>query len=462
MTDTPWLGDACSLVDAFRSGERSPVEELEATLAAIDASELNAVTWLDADGARRQAAAADVALPFGGVPVGIKELTPVDGYPHTECSLAYHDEVYDYTSTHVTRLLHAGMVAVGQCNASEFGGLNVSINKLHGITHNPWEHGRTAGGSSGGSASAVAGGLMTIATGGDGGGSIRIPAGFNGLVGMKGTAGRIPRGPQTEIHPMTVVFGPMARSVRDVARWYDVSAGYDMYDPYSLPKIDGWERDLGTFDLRGRKAVICPNLGSAVVRPEVEERVRAAGELLAKDAGLMLVDVPVVMPGLGFEWALSNLSQLLRALGPKWPDCKDELTLEIAFGLVMAEQKFDLRMMAKCESARTEANERMAEVFDQVDFVISATNPDVAFGADTYLNQLVGDRHVGPENNGALTIPANIVGNPSISVPIEPLDGLPVGMQIMGRHHGDQLQLDLAQVIERERPWPLVAPGSPI
>ena len=130
---------------------------------------------------------------------------------------------------------------------------------------------------------------MTIATGGDGGGSIRIPAGFNGLVGMKGTAGRIPRGPQTEIHPMTVVFGPMARSVRDVARWYDVSAGYDMYDPYSLPKIDGWERDLGTFDLRGRKAVICPNLGSAIVRPEVEERVRAAGELLAKDAGLVLV-----------------------------------------------------------------------------------------------------------------------------------------------------------------------------
>jgi aspartyl-tRNA(Asn)/glutamyl-tRNA(Gln) amidotransferase subunit A len=103
----------------------------------------------------------------------------------------------------------------------------------------------------------------------------------------------------------------------------------------------------------------------------------------------------------------------------------------------------------------------MAAVFDQVDFVFAATNPDVAFDADVYLNQQVGGRPIGPENNGALTIPANIVGNPAISVPIEQLDGLPVGMQIIGRHHEDQLLLDLAAIVERERPWPLVAPGAP-
>jgi hypothetical protein len=278
----------------------------------------------------------------------------------------------------------------------------------------------------------VAGGLVTIATGGDGGGSIRIPGGFCGLVGMKGTAGRIPRGPFTEVHPMTVVSGPMARSVRDVCRWYDVTSGYDMRDPYSLPKVEGWERDLATFDLRGRKAVIAPTLGVAIVRPEVEARVRAAGEQLARDAGLELVDVPVRLPGLGYEWALANLSQLLRALGDRWPACKDRLTVEIAFGLHIAEEQFNLAMMARCEEARTEANERMAEVFDSVDFIICATNPDVAFEADCYLNQQVGGQRVGPENNGALTIPANIVGNPAISVPIEPLDGLPVGMQIIG------------------------------
>ena len=462
MADTPWLGDTCSLVDAFRSGERSPVEELEATIGAIERSDLNAFTFLDTERALDAARTADVSLPFGGVPIGVKELSPVQGWPMTECSLAFENETATYTSLHIDRLTDAGAVLVGQCNASEFGGLNVSVNLLHGVTHNPWERGKSAGGSSGGSASAVAGGLVTIATGGDGGGSIRIPGGFCGLVGMKGTAGRIPRGPFTEVHPMTVVSGPMARSVRDVCRWYDVTSGYDMRDPYSLPKVEGWERDLATFDLRGRKAVIAPTLGVAIVRPEVEARVRAAGEQLARDAGLELVDVPVRLPGLGYEWALANLSQLLRALGDRWPACKDRLTVEIAFGLHIAEDQFNLAMMARCEEARTEANERMAEVFDSVDFIICATNPDVAFEADCYLNQQVGGQRVGPENNGALTIPANIVGNPAISVPIEPLDGLPVGMQIIGRHHEDQLLLDLAHVVERERPWPIVAPGSPI
>jgi aspartyl-tRNA(Asn)/glutamyl-tRNA(Gln) amidotransferase subunit A len=456
------LGDTVSLVEAFRAGDRSPVEELEATLAAIDASRLNAFTTLDPEPALEAAKQADVSQPFGGVPLGVKALTPVKGWANDRCSVALEGEVSEHTSLHVERLVDAGMVLVGQCNASEFGGLNVSVNKLYGVTHNPWEIGRTAGGSSGGSASAVAGGRDTIATGGDGGGSIRIPGAFNGLVGMKGTAGRIPRGPFTEIHPMTVVTGPMARSVRDVCRWYDVATGFDMRDPYSLPKIDGWERDLGTHPLKGRKAVIAPTLGVAVVRPEVEERVRAAGEALAKDAGLELVDVPVVLPGLGYEWALANLSQLLRELGDAYPERKDDLTLEIAFGLHIATDQFNLQMMANTEIARTNANERMAEVFDEVDFIICATNPDVAFAADTYLNQHVGGRQVGPENNGALTIPANIVGNPAISVPIEQLDGLPVGMQIIGRHHEDQLLLDLAAIVERERPWPLVAHGSPV
>ena len=458
MSDGPWQGDACSLVDAFRSGERSPVEELEATLAAIDASDLNAFTWLDVDGARAAASSADVSLPFGGVPMGIKELTPVKGWPDTHCSLAFDGSPAAYTATHVSRLLDAGAVAVGQCNASEFGGLNVSVNKLHGVTHNPWRHGRSAGGSSGGSASAVAGGLVSIATGGDGGGSIRIPGGFCGLLGLKGTAGRIPRGPQTEIYPLTVVAGCMARSARDVARWYDVTAGYDSRDPYSLPRVEGWERDIGTHDLRWLRVAIVPDLGGAVVNPEVERRVRDAAELLVRDAGMTVLDVDVHVPGLGYEWAMANLCQLLRTLGDRWPACKDDLTTEIAFGLTIAEQHVSLSTMARVEESRTKANEAMAAVFDEVDLLICATNPDVAFGAEVSLNQQVGGRQVGPENNGALTIPANISGNPAVSIPVEPLDGLPVGMQIIGRHHADALLLDLAALVERERPWPLVAP----
>jgi len=462
MTDTPWLGDACSLVDAFRSGQRSPVEELEATFDAIANSNLNAFVDTDPERAMAVAKAADVNLPLGGVPIGIKALFPFEGWTDDRCSLVFAGRRAEYTMLQTQRVLDAGVVPVGRCNASEFGGLNVSVNKVYGVTHNPHEHGRTAGGSSGGSASAVAGGLVTIASAGDGGGSIRIPGGFNGLVGMKGTAGRIPRGPRTQIHPMTVVYGPMARSVRDVCRWYDVSCGYDMRDPYSLPKHEDYERDLGSFDLQGKRVAIAPELGSTVLNPAVESRVREAAELLVRDAGLTLVDVPIDLPSLGYEWAMANLCQLLRDLGDLWPACRDDLTIEMAFGLTMAEQNVDLKLMAQVEEKRTRMNEAMAAIFDRVDFIICATNPDVAFGADVYLNQHVAGRSVGPENNGTLTIPCNIVGNPAISVPVEMCDGLPVGMQIIGRHHEDQLLLDLARIAERERPWPLVAHGAPV
>src|SRR3954451_24098772 len=362
MPDTPWLGDACSLVDAFRSGERSPAEELEACLGAIEASELNAFSYLDAGGARARAASADVSLPFGGVPVAVKELDYVEGWPSTEASLVFKDRIADHDSTMVTRLKAAGGANLfGLTTASEFGGLNVSCTKLNGVTGNPWKPSQTTGGSSAGSGGAVAGGLAPIATGGDGGGSIRIPAGFTGLFGMKGTAGRIPRGPDVLIGPLTVVVGCLARSVRDAARWYDACNGFDHRDPYSLPRIEGWERDLGSHDLTGKRAVIAPNLGSAILRPEVEELVREAGEALAKDAGLQLVDVPVKLPGLGLEWAVANLATLLVDLGDRWPDCKDDLSLELAFGMEIATNVMNLDMAATVERNRRAANENMAE-----------------------------------------------------------------------------------------------------
>jgi Asp-tRNA(Asn)/Glu-tRNA(Gln) amidotransferase A subunit family amidase len=463
MPDTPWTGDACSLVDAFRSGDRSPREELEATLAAIEASELNAFSFLDPEPALAAAERADVTQPFGGVPLAVKELEAVAGWPATEASVVFEDRRSSHTGTMLQRAVDAGANPFGLTTASEFGGLNVSVTKLNGVTGNPWDPTRTAGGSSGGSAAAVAGGLVTIATGGDGGGSIRIPAGFNGLVGMKGTVGRIPRGPHLLPGPMTVVLGCLARSVRDVCRWFDVTNGHDPRDPYSLPRVEGWERGLGTQDLAGKRVALIPDLGAAVVRPEVEERVREAGELLAKDVGLQLVDgIEVAVPSLGVEWAMANLSTLLGELGDLWPACKDDLTMEMAFGLQIASDHFDLGMAARCETNRAKAFEAMADVFDQVDFVICATNPDSAYPADVTLNTKVGDITVGPENNGALTIPANICGNPAVSVPVGLVDELPVGMQIIGKHHRDDLLLDLAFTVERERPWPLVAPGTPI
>ena len=454
----PWLGDACSLVDAFRRGERSPREELEATLVAISQSSLNAFCHVDAEAARAVADRVDVTLPFGGVPVAVKQLDPVAGWPLTEASLAFRDRVADHDATYIGRLRAAGAVLAGQTTASEFGGLNVGVTKLNGVTRNPWDESRTPGGSSTGSAAAVAGGLLTLATGGDGGGSIRIPAGFCGLLGMKGTAGRIPRGPQTVIGPLTVVLGCLARSVRDVARYYDVVSGFDSRDPYSLPRVDGWESALGSRELRGLRAVLVPDLGSAVVRGEVADVVDAAGRTLAKEAGLELVDVPVKLPGVGFEWAMANLATLLDELGDRWPDCSADLTMEMAFGLRVATESYNLKMAAQVERAKREANEAMAGVFDQVDLIICSTNPDVAFPAETTLTTEVGGRSVGPENAGALTIPANISGNPAVSIPAGTVDGVPVGMQVIARHHDDGLLLDLARRVEQAMPWPLVAP----
>ena len=462
MADSPWLGDACSLVDAFRSGERSPVEELEASLRAIERSELNAFSFLDPDAARDSAARADVMLPFGGVPIGVKELDAVRGWPATEASVPLKDRVSPHDSTMVARLREAGAVPFGLTTSSEFGGVNLTRTNLNGVTRNPWDTERTPGGSSGGAAAAVAGGLITLATGGDGGGSIRIPCGFTGLLGIKNTSGRSPKGPRMRGSSLTAVTGCLARSARDVARHLDATNGYDSRDPYSLPRVEGYEAGLDSHDLRGKKAVIVPDLGVAVLHPELTDAVAEHGRLLALDAGLDLVDVEVKMPELSMEWAFAGLAEVRKDLGDLYPECEAELTFEIALGLKIAEQAYNLQARANIEAARIRMNETMAEIFEQVDFVIASTNPEVAFGAEGPLPSKFNDVEAGFGNNGALTIPANIYGSPAVSIPIGTSRGLPIGMQVLAPHHREGRLLDLARIVERERPWPLVAPGAPL
>ena len=236
MGNTPWHGDACSLVDEFRAGRRTPAEELQATYEAIDASTLNAFCYLPREQAEAAARVADVNKPFGGVPIGVKELDQVEGWPDTHASVPLKDQVAGYTSTMVQRVRDdGGAVLVGLTNASEFGGVNVTRTTLHGTTHSPWQHGRTPGGSSGGTAAAVSGGLVTLGTAGDGGGSIRIPAGFTGMVGLKATIGRIPRGPRAAYGNLTVTIGCISRSVRDTARWSsNVAAMKASGEPWQL------------------------------------------------------------------------------------------------------------------------------------------------------------------------------------------------------------------------------------
>ena len=469
MTGEPWLGDACSLVDAYREGTISPTEALEGSLAAIEASKLNAVCFVDAERARETAASADVNLPFGGVPMGVKELDPVKGWPLTEASLVFEDRISEDDGTMTTRLRRAGAVLVGQTTASEFGGINCTYTRLHGATSNPYDLERTPGGSSGGSAASIAGGLLPICTGGDGGGSIRIPAGFTGLFGLKATFGRIPKGPHTEIEPLTAVIGCLSRSVRDTARWYDVCNGHDEYDPFSLPRVEGWEAGLGQHDLSGMRVAVSIDLGAAVVASAVREKVEEAADLLIKDAGLERVDVPIAMPSGGLEWALAGTASLLVGLGDLYPACEPALTPEIMLAANIATNHYDIETAKNIESFRRSIIVQMAEIFEQVDFIMCATNPDVAFGAKGPMPTVVDGVDLIAEhgfeaavgNNGALTIPANTTGHPAVAIPVGMVDGLPVSMQIIGRRHCEQLLLDLARVVELDRPWPLVASGAP-
>ncbi|MEQ1874338.1 MAG: amidase [Ilumatobacteraceae bacterium] len=469
MGDTPWQGDACSLVEEFRAGRRSPAEELRATYSAIADSELNAFCYLARDQAEAAARSADTSKPFGGVPIGVKELDQVEGWPDTKASVPLKDQIAKYTSTNAARARDiGGAVLVGQTTASEFGGVNVTRTKLHGTTHNPWQLGRTPGGSSGGTASAVAGGLVTLATGGDGGGSIRIPAGFTGLVGLKATIGRIPRGPWAQYGNLTVTVGCLSRSVRDTARWFDVCNGFDARDPLSLPKAEGWEAGLGSHvaSLRGARVAIDPTWGNAVVSPVMWELLEAAAGQLVDDLSMKRVEqFDTTLPRMGAAWALSGNLSVEAQLTDVWPECADDLTPEIRYGMQMAVGKYDSAARAKIERRRTELNEAMARVFDPadgVDFVITATNPDIAFAADGPLPGVFGGIDAGPGNNGRLTFPANLHGNPAISIPAGTLDGLPISLQVVGRHFTEQLLLDIALTVERNRPWPLVAPNAPV
>ena len=465
MADTPWHGDACSLVEEFRAGRHSPLEELQATAAAIASHDLNAFSFLDLEQAERAALASDTSLPFGGVPIGVKELDDVEGWPDTDACLVFADRVAPHTSIQVQRIRdRGGAILTGLTTASEFGGVNLTRTELNGITRNPWDVTRTPGGSSGGSASAVAGGLVTLATGGDGGGSIRIPAGFTGLVGLKSTFGRIPRGPRAQNGNYTVTVGCLARSVRDVARWFDVANGHDPRDQFSLPRVSGWEAGLGSFTdvLRGRKVAVVPDWGGATVSPAMWEVLLGAAEHLIAEVGLSRIDgIDTSLPSMGAAWSISGMISIATELADHWPACADLLTPEIRMGLETAPQRYGLEARAKIERRRMELNHRMAEIFDPaagVDLIITASNPDVAFDAAGPLPAVFGGITAGAGNNGRLTFPCNLHGNPGISIPAGTVDGLPVGLQIIARHHEEQLLLDLSLAMERLRPWPLVAP----
>ncbi len=259
--------------------------------------------------------------------------------------------------------------------------------------------------------------------------------------------------------------GCLARSVRDTARWFDVANGHDARDPLSLQRVEGWETGLGTLgdQLRGLRVAVVEDWGGATVSPAMWEVLAAAADELIADAALVRVDgVDTGLPRMGAAWAVSGMAAIASELGDAWPDCADVLTPEMRDGIERTVGLYSADVWARVERRRMEVNEAMARIFDPVDgvdLVITASNPDVAFAADGPLPRFYGGIEAGKRNNGLLTFPANLHGNPAISIPAGSVDGLPVGLQVLGRHFTEPLLLELAHLVERNRPWELIAPA---
>ncbi len=281
-----------NLAEAVRKGERKATEVLDQHAAAITAADekLNAFVHLDLDRAREAAEQIDARRARGedpgllaGVPFGVKDLEDCAGMPTSYGSLLFKGRPpVAHDSVHVRRLRAAGAVPVGKTATPEFGTVCFTSTRAWGTTANPWNLDRTPGGSSGGSAAAVAAGLVPFCTASDGGGSTRIPASFTGLVGFKASYGRIP-------HPLaapsqTTCLGALTTTVADAARHLDVAAGPDDRDRTSLPPPGVvYERAIEELDVAGLRAAWSPDLGFAVVEPEVSRADRVGGPRPGRD-----------------------------------------------------------------------------------------------------------------------------------------------------------------------------------
>lgn len=462
---------AWALADAVRSGRLRATDLLDACLARIRAvdPQLNAVCFLDESGAREAAARVDATVergedpgPLAGLPIGVKELNHVEGWPATHASLVYADRVSDHDDTETARLRAAGAVLTGLTTASEHGSVSFTNTPLHGVTRNPWDPTRTPGGSSGGAAAAVAAGLFPVATAGDGGGSIRIPAAYCGLFGMKVTYGLVGRGPGPFNSSLTPVRGPMARGARDAARYLDVVTGPTLTDPTSLPKPEPFEPALvaGTAQdaLRGLRVGWSDSLGGTAAEPAVAAAARDAAEALVTAAGMRWVDVDVDFPRPATTWGLLSSIDDMAWHMDAMADRLDEVTpvYRMAYESV---RHLRPEILLKAIRRRAELCAASAAVFGAVDLLMTPTTPTPAFAAEGVLTgELNGETVTLFALSAAFTAPFNVTGQPACSIPAGLVDGLPVGLQVVAARHHDLRCLAAGEVACEARPWPGLAP----
>jgi aspartyl-tRNA(Asn)/glutamyl-tRNA(Gln) amidotransferase subunit A len=471
-------GPAGLLAAAVRSGERSArsaVEEALATMAASDGG-LHAFVCVTADEARRAADDVDRAVadgqdpgPLAGVPVALKDNLCTRGVPTTCSSRILEGWRPPYDATVVTRLRRAGAVVVGKTNMDEFAMGSSTENSSSGPTRNPKDTSRVPGGSSGGSAAAVAAGMVPLSLGSDTGGSIRQPAALCGVVGMKPTYGAVSRYGLVAFASSLDQIGPFATTVDDAALLFTVIAGHDPADSTSLAEpVEIPPQALGA-GVAGVRVGLCPDLFEGA-SPDVVRRVRQAAEALAA-AGALVEEVAV--PELGYGLSAYYLiapaeasSNLARYDGVRYglrvgaPDVAamntatrtagfgDEVKRRIMLGTYALSAGYYDAYYGQAQRVRTLVIEAFARAYARVDVLLGATTPSTAFP--------IGDRVDDPMamyRSDLFTVPSNLAGHPAVSVPFGTGDdGLPVGVQVLAPALGEAVMLQVAAALEGAAP----------
>ena len=452
-----------------RSGALRATDMVQECLERVEArdGQVNAFCHVDTDLALEAAARIDRIVasggdggPLAGVPFGVKDLEDCVGMPTGLGSVFYTGgPPAERDSLHVARLRAAGAIPLGKVTTAELGFAGDCHTRACGTTRNPWMLSQTPGGSSGGSAAAVAAGMVPFCTGSDGGGSVRAPAAFTGLVGLKPSHGRIPNGNGASENS---AYSVLTTTILDTARCLDIMAGPDNRDRMSLPKPRGnYEALADTLDVAGLRAAWSPDMGFAVVDPDVAAIAEAAARALMKAGALQLtarrVSLTNILPAL-----LAIYTDRLRArltIEGYLPDRFGELadaTQDIfsEVGTPSAEDLYRHRQsIIRLES-------EMDELFGDVDVLLTPTTACAAFNAEGPWPRVIAGRDARQTGDAPLTPVANFCWNPSISVPAGTTrNGLPVGLMITGPRHRDDVVLRLGRIHELASPWPRIAPG---
>jgi Asp-tRNA(Asn)/Glu-tRNA(Gln) amidotransferase A subunit family amidase len=458
--DLAWRS-ALEIAALIRDKQLSPVELTNALLERIEAvnPRLNAFCLVTADVARAAAREAEIAVmkrePIGalhGVPLSLKDVLYTRGMRTTGGSRLFADLIPEEDNLAVRRLRAAGAVILGKTNTSELGHKAITDNPLFGVTRNPWDVTRTPGGSSGGAAAAVASGLGPVALGTDGGGSVRIPAGFCGLVGFKPSFGRVPQTPGFPGWDHVGTTGPLTRSVRDAAAVMDVIAGGDDRDRTSLPREPESYLAACEEGVRGLHVAWTPDLGYA----SVDERVLDLCGNAAAEFDTLGCHVEVVNPGWeNPEDAFATIvsAQFYAAWADELPareaDMDPTLVRFIRRGGAVTAREY------LGAQARVAAYWQEVHVFlERFDLLLTPTTAVPPFALGAGVPREIAGQEVSRLGWMPFTYPFNLTGQPAVSVPAGWTDdGVPVGLQIVGRRHADRTVLAAAAAFEAAMPW---------